>query len=184
MELFRIDFIHAIVSKFENAEPGRTALMKLAYFAQELYRIPLGYHFTLYSYGPFDPAVLSDLDIAAGMLAVQVSVSYHGRGYGYRIKASPEWIRTSSVSKFDNQITQVVKQFGHLKPSELELLSTIIYVDHEAKDRDQSLPMSRLVDKTHDIKPHFPKPVIAEKANHLLNDGLLSATKMTSVSAS
>ena len=40
---------------------GRTALMKICYLLQTLGDVPLGYHFTLYSYGPFDSDVLADL---------------------------------------------------------------------------------------------------------------------------
>ena len=39
---------------------GRTALMKCLYFLQTVHRVPLGYHFGLYTYGPFDSDVLSD----------------------------------------------------------------------------------------------------------------------------
>jgi hypothetical protein len=84
-ETLRIDFIHTIASKLRGADLGRTPLMKLAYFAQELHGVPLGYHFSLYSYGPFDSSVLSDLDIAKAMTAVDVSIVHHALGYGYRI---------------------------------------------------------------------------------------------------
>ena len=69
-EMLRIDFINAIASKLQGAEPGRTALMKLAYFAQELWAHLLRLQFHLYSYGPFDSSVLSDLDVAQNMDAV------------------------------------------------------------------------------------------------------------------
>jgi uncharacterized protein len=182
-ELFHIDFIHALASKLKNREPGRTALMKLAYFAQELKGVPLGYNFTLYSYGPFDSAVLSDLDIAETMSAVRESVYYHDGGYGYKISAHPDWTPTSALEKYDAEISEIVNRFGELKPSELELLSTLVYIDREAKDRHQQLSMSRLIDKTHDIKPRFSRNLIAKEAEVLLGEGLLSATHATSVTA-
>ena len=49
---------------------GRTAVMKLCYFLQTLKGVPLGYRFTLYSYGPFDSDVLSDLGTAESRKAV------------------------------------------------------------------------------------------------------------------
>jgi hypothetical protein len=55
---------------------GRTALMKYCYFLQALRGVPLGYNFSLYSYGPFDAAVLSDLGDAEALgLAPRYQVS-------------------------------------------------------------------------------------------------------------
>ena len=42
----------------------KTVFMKQAYLLQEVYKVPLGYRFTLYAYGPYSPEVLADLDRA------------------------------------------------------------------------------------------------------------------------
>ena len=72
----------AVIAKLATLAPagylGRTALMKFCYLLQTVRQVPLGYRFTLYSYGPFDSDVLSDLGTA---------VQYLG-GYGYRIRKS------------------------------------------------------------------------------------------------
>ncbi len=70
----------------ENAAGlGRTALMKYCYFLQVLRGVPLGYRFSLYSYGPFDSDVLSDLDSTESIGGVTSFVEYFPSGYGYRI---------------------------------------------------------------------------------------------------
>ena len=178
-EMFRIDFIYTIASKLQGTEPGRTALMKLAYFAQELKGVPLGYNFTLYSYGPFDSSVLSDLDIAQTMTAVNVRVNYHGLGYGYQITARPEWKPSKEIARYSVAIEEIVERFGRLKPSELELLSTLVYVDRDAEDKNRTLTFDRLIENTHEIKPHFSKSTIKAKAEELANEGILH-TKFSS----
>src|SRR5437879_13176120 len=72
----------------ENAGSlGRTALMKYCYFLQIVCGVPLGYRFSLYSYGPFDSDVLSDLDVVEPMAGVKSSVEYFSGGYGYCIES-------------------------------------------------------------------------------------------------
>jgi uncharacterized protein len=176
-ELFRIDFIHRIANELRDAAPGRTALMKLAYFAQVLKGVPLGYRFTLYSYGPFDSSVLGDLDIAQATRAVEVNIIYYSGGYGYQIKANPEWRESGELAKYKAQISQIVTRFGRLKPSDLELLSTLIYLDRHAHDRRQELLLERLVESAQSIKPRFSKKEIEERAHELLNERLLIASK-------
>ena len=171
--MFRIDFIYTIASKLRGAEPGRTALMKLAYFAQELEGIPLGYRFFLYSYGPFDSSVLSDLDIAQTMTAVDVRVNHYALGYGYQITARADWSPNKEIEKYGNNIDKLVSRFGRLKPAELELLSTIIYVDRDSEGSSRPLSFDRLVEITHDIKPHFSKSMVEAKAEELALEGFL-----------
>jgi len=58
----------ALLAEFaRRAKLGRTAIMKLCFFLQESRGLPLGYQFSLYSYGPFDSDVLSDISSAERM---------------------------------------------------------------------------------------------------------------------
>jgi hypothetical protein len=74
----------AVITRLAERSPGlgRTALMKYCYFVQTLRRVPLGYSFSLYSYGPFDSDVLADLDVTESMGGVKTEVVYHTGGYG------------------------------------------------------------------------------------------------------
>jgi uncharacterized protein len=172
-EMFRIDFIYTIASKLQGNETGRTALMKLAYFAQELKRVPLGYNFILYSYGPFDSSVLSDLDIAQTMTAVNVRVNYHGRGLRISDHRPPRTEADKEIARYSGAIEEIVERFGLLKPSELELLSTLVYVDRNAEDKNRTPTFDRLIENTHEIKSHFSKSTIKAKAEELANEGIL-----------
>jgi hypothetical protein len=81
----RLAVITELVSRAPSGHVGRTALMKFCYLLQTVRGVPLGYRFTLYSYGPFDSSVLSDLGTAESLGAVRSNVVYHSGGYGYRI---------------------------------------------------------------------------------------------------
>jgi len=63
--------------------------MKFLYFITALRGLNLGYRFTLYSYGPFDSAVLEDSDYAATLNAVRVRTEIYRSGYGYVIEQAP-----------------------------------------------------------------------------------------------
>src|SRR5438477_5059079 len=81
----RLAVITELASRAPNGHIGRTALMKFSYFLQTVRGVPLGYRFTLYSYGPFDSNVLSDLSTTENLGAVQSSLTYYPGGYGYQI---------------------------------------------------------------------------------------------------
>ena len=66
---------------------GRTALMKFCYLLKVVRGLPLDYRFTLYSYGPFDSAVLADLGSAEALGLVESTFQQYASGYGYRIES-------------------------------------------------------------------------------------------------
>src|SRR5687767_9026486 len=84
-----------LVCKSPGETLGRTALMKMMYFLQELHGASLGYDFRLYTYGPFDSEVLSDLGTATNINTVNERTVLHSRGYGYEITPSAHAKRLS-----------------------------------------------------------------------------------------
>ena len=66
--LFRLAVLSDLVQRAPG-RLGRTAIMKLAYFRQTVKEVPLGYNFRLYTYGPYDGDVLTDLSQAEAMRA-------------------------------------------------------------------------------------------------------------------
>ena len=54
-----------LAGRLEGQSPqfGKTAFMKMAYLLQELYGVPLGYRFSLYTYGPYSSGSPSGLGI-------------------------------------------------------------------------------------------------------------------------
>ena len=174
----RLAVIADLSARAPDGVLGRTAIMKLCYFLQVLKGVPLGYRFTLYSYGPFDSDVLSDLGTAESLGAVNSVIDYYPGGYGYKIqKAAGNEAVVSLGSHFLDRyrasIDWVLSEFGSLKSADLELQSTIIFVDREADRKSKELELTRLASQVHDIKPHFSESSILENAIRLYEKGIL-----------
>jgi uncharacterized protein len=175
----RLALISTLSYRSPNGHLGRTALMKFCYFLQTVKGIPLGYDFTLYSYGPFDSDVLSDLNFAETIGAVESQVVFYPGGYGYEIKAGKlrEALEKSNhdfLSRYEDSIEWVLEEFGELGSAELELLGTIIFVDREASHKHENMQLTELVQRVRDVKPRFQNSYIEQKAQWLISKRLLS----------
>src|SRR5258705_8499893 len=82
----RLALLPVLAERVAAGHIGRTALMKYMYFLQTVRAVPLGYNFSMYSYGPFDSDVLADLSSAETMRVVEVTPVEFSGGYGYRIR--------------------------------------------------------------------------------------------------
>ena len=157
---------------------GRTAFMKLCYFLQVLKGTQLGYDFTLYSYGPFDSEVLADLRQAEDLSILESSVTSFTGGYQYQFSTGENAALVKrSGRKFLQEnaaaITWVVETFASKTASELELMSTIVYVDRDKRLTNRIL----LRDKVKQIKPHFSLSTIDSKIDWLRSEQLLENIK-------
>lgn len=176
----RLGLIPVLAERHAAGHIGRTALMKYMYFLQTLRGVPLGYHFSMYSYGPFDSDVLADLSSAEAMNIISSTpVSFSG-GYGYQIRpeVNAKEIK-QEVSKFldDHKcdIDWLFTEFGGLNSADLELASTIVYVDREFSEEHQNQEASMIVTRVNEIKPHFNKDQIQKSFDSLYSKGLLSS---------
>src|SRR6266566_10005117 len=178
----RLAVVAELVSRAPAGHIGRTALMKFCYLLQVVRGVPLGYHFTLYSYGPFDSGVLSDLSTAETLKAVESTVVYYGGGYGYQIKKGErgDAIIQSGRNLLDlhkESIDWVLSEFGSHGSADLELESTIVYADREAAKIPEELTIPALVQRVRDVKPRFVESYILEKVLSLRHNGLLQNTQ-------
>ncbi len=172
----------ALITHLAEKSPdlGRTALMKYCYFLQVIRKVPLGYTFSLYSYGPFDSNVLSDLDSAEALGGVKTRVEYHPGGYGYRIEkgertdAAQKWSK-GFLKQHEEDIDWVLTQFKGLNSALLELASTIIYSDREAVAKSENLSIDTLTHRIQQIKPRFAEAQIRGTVIDLRGRGLLLA---------
>lgn len=171
----------AMIAMLSEKVPGlgRTALMKLCYFSQQLRRVPLGYHFTLYAYGPFDSDVLADLDAVEALGGVKSRLVRYPSTYGYQIEAGERSFPVQEagqefLEKHRKDMEWVVSEFANLTAADLELVSTIVYVDSEIDRVASEGTLSTLVQLVQDVKPHFTEPQIRRRAEELLAKGILS----------
>lgn len=177
----RLGLVVAVAERSRKGSIGRTGLMKLAYFLQVVRNVPLGYHFTLYSYGPFDSDVLYDLDVASTLQAVTVETKEYSNGYyGYEVKPGPmaEKVKSEAddfLAKYEADISWVIETFGDLSTAQLELASTLVYIDREAVDHKRESTIKDLARRVKEIKPHFSDQTILDRAKSLRSDGLLNS---------
>lgn len=169
-----------LVEKARDLQIGRTAVMKFLYLMKEIKSVPLDYRFTLYTYGPFDSDVLDDLAYAESLKAVESDLVAYPGGSGYVFRPGPKVEHISSratkfLSRYGKEIEWVIGEFGGRSAGELEMISTIIYVDRQATRRGKPLSLNDLAAKVVEIKPHLDIPTVRREVERLRERGYLSA---------
>lgn len=161
----------ALLAEFASkAKLGRTAIMKLFFFLQESKGIDLGYRFSLYSYGPFDSDVLSDLTSAEKMNVLKSNMVYYSSGTGYEYSPgsdahSVQALASDFLTKNRESIDWVLTTFGNKTAGQLELLSTLLFI---AKF-DNPTDVGALVEQVRFVKPHFSKEQIQQGFESLVS---------------
>ena len=136
----RISVILSIVNQSPGL--GKTAIMKCLYLLQTLKKVPLGYDFEIYTYGPYNSTVMAEIDYAnqLGFLNVE-GIIYPNGQFGYNISLNEkgkERINTDQeLATYTKEITEIASEFGAKSASELELLSTILFVHNMCKDKSK-----------------------------------------------
>ena len=164
-----IDRIPLIVKMSEiTPNIGKTAVMKCIYLLQTIKQVPLGYRFEIYTYGPYSSSVMDEIDYArqCGYISVE-SLTYPTGQFGYQIKCNEAGKKYVSgcelVSKYSNEINEIMSEFGDKKATDLELLSTIIFVSTVYKLSDKK----EITDLVGIIKPKFDTAYINEAIDYL-----------------
>ena len=153
---------------------GKTVFMKQAYLLQEVYKVPLGYRFTLYAYGPYSPEVLADLDRAK--FRGLVDIDYVENDGVFRIKLGPGAVETGEVNevsaRYQCEIKRLVETFGSFPAKDLELRTSITYVWNmvQASDKGDDSEVAKLV---HELKPHFSESDIQTVIDELKENGTI-----------
>ena len=104
----RIGVLLHLIQYIGAGSIGRTAAMKYMYLLQILKNIPLGYEFRLYHYGPFSPEVLTDIEYAESLGALNTSVVHFASGYKYKISPG------ESAKNFTNNASKFIKKYQRL----------------------------------------------------------------------
>lgn len=150
---------------------GKTAVMKYLYILQEVFKVPLGYEFSLYTYGPYCSDVLSDLDYTEAIDGVKIYSVDTGTG-GYSIKPSyktDEYLIKSRdfLSKNAESINAVIKLFGGMSARDLELRSTIIYLYKNYLQNNWEIDSNEIASDVKELKPYFSTEEILDAYDQL-----------------
>jgi len=164
----RLALLTALVQQAPTRCLGRTAIVKMVYLLQVVRGVPLGYDFRLYTYGPFDSELLGDLEYAQALKAVECKTVLYSAGYGYDVTPGPRADAVKSLAsrwlaEYQTSINWVVEQFGGWTASQLELFSTIVYVDREFAAQGQSdVSVEEMVHRVREVKPHFSEAQVED----------------------
>jgi hypothetical protein len=156
---------------------GRTALMKLIYFLQTLRGVPLGYSFRIYTYGPYDGQVLDDLQAVESTGAVRSQYYEYEYGTGYSIAPLDGAAELAHLAdeQLGHDLDWVVREFGDKGVVDLEMASTIIFVDRRNSDADTHKNAQDIALAVHEMKPHLSVERIENELDTLKKRGLLRA---------
>lgn len=171
----RQSVIAAIVRRRQGL--GRTAVMKLAYFLQTLRGVPLGYSFRIYTYGPYDGQVLDDLQAVETIGAVLSQYYEYQYGTGYRIFAAHrvDELAQAADNEYGQALDEVVREFGDRGAVDLEMASTIVFVDRQTATGGQRQTAADLAKAVHEIKPHLDVQRIIDEVGTLKAKAWLQA---------
>ena len=176
-----------IVKIAKNAAPrrlGRTAMMKLLYLLQTVRGLPLQYRFRLYTYGPFDVDVLDDLRYAETVGGVTQDYVSLDQGYAYEIAPGEESDKIISrvesfIESYSDDFNWVISNFAARTAVDLEMVSTLVFVDRAAAARSEIQDIDALSEKVVGIKPHLSRSVVQRETVLLTDLGLLRSVAQT-----
>lgn len=175
----RLGLLAVLAERAPAGHIGRTALMKYMYFLQTLRGVRLDYDFSLYSYGPFDSEVLADLEYAEASQVVTVTPVEFVGGYGYEIRPggradSAKREAAGFLGAHEHDINWLFSSFGAFNSAQLELASTIVYVDRELAKVSLRQSCDEMTARVSEIKPHFSDEQIHTYVDRLLDQRVLS----------
>lgn len=181
----RYALIAKLAQSLQNKSPqfGKTALQKMVYLFQEIYKIDCGYSFDLYTYGPFASQLLNDLDFTEHIGGVKVSrVDASLGGYEitpgeeeeYILKKAESFINNSDVKE---KLVQLIEDFGRFNAAELELRSTIVYVDRDLQRNGSRQGVEEVVQLVKGLKPKFSTDEIRLALEELKNKRFILQTQ-------
>jgi len=144
---------------------GKTALQKLVYLLETVFTVPVGYQYSLYIHGPYCRELMDDLDYIDCIGGVNVTADPSINGYNISPGQQAGVIEGKAqefLDKYQSQIDQLMAEFGSMRVRDLELRSTIIFVDCDALASHREMKRSDFVREINSIKPHFKWEEIEE----------------------
>ena len=174
-EVFSMSEKMSMISQIALKKPGlgKTAMMKLIFLLEEVYRVPLEYEYEIYTYGPYCSEVADDVEIAnlSGYLAITVEEFSSGH-IGYHLDPTDKAKELVDLEKdfllrYNKEFLEVMDLFSEKTVKELELLTTIVYLYSNYRKNNWAFSENEIIDDVNAIKPHFDKDKISKAYNVL-----------------
>ena len=114
----------------EGSWCGETHIQKTMYFFQELLKVPMGFRFILYRYGPYSFTLRDELTACRAYLFLE---------WKKKVKYGPSFVTTKigkklqgdypdEISRHERELNFVAEKLGNKDFMELERLATALYV--------------------------------------------------------
>jgi len=164
----RAGVIRKIIEERERvrASTGKTVIQKLIYFIQSR-GLDLDYRFTLYTYGPYSPELMEDMDIASEN--GYINMVYNPAYLGYVISSGERDIEDDLLTKEEiNVIEEVMNNYAGYSAKELELRATIQFF-HDRLE----IPEKDMIPEIKEIKPKFSEEDIRSAINEMKEIGYI-----------
>jgi uncharacterized protein YwgA len=174
----RYALIVEIIERFHKANfrLGKTALQKMIYLLQKSFGVDCDYSYTLYTYGPYSSDVARDLDVVAGFGGAEMNYDFSFAGYEIRPGSASSELRSRGeafLADIGPKLDQLVADFGGFTAKDLELRSTIVYLS------DAGQPRADLINRVHEVKPHFSSTQIEGAITELEKKGYVGQAATT-----
>jgi hypothetical protein len=156
---------------------SKTGMMKAMYLLQQVYKVPLDYEFSIYTYGPYDVEVLTYTDIAERDGLVRIDQYDLAEGsVGYKIYAKTSKSAESFPKEYTDAIDKIAKNFHGYTARKWELTATIVYVYNAYIMNGTSIGKSTLCNRVYELKPHFDEADISAEYDKLERIGFLEGS--------
>jgi hypothetical protein len=176
-------FLTSIVRIFQAQHPnhylGRTALQKLAYFAQAL-GTPIPCSFDIYTYGPYSDSITFSVE---SLMAddVLVDQSFTTKYSNYKIGPNSTALLSAfnnEIEPYESTICRVVSVLGGFSPSDLELIATLHFISRRAKQLRGVIDKNQVIAEFKAIKKNkFSDAEINTWFDALVGAGLIQLCK-------
>jgi uncharacterized protein YwgA len=137
--------------------------MKILYMLQQVKKMDLNYDFTIYTYGPYSPEVVEDIDnlIEDSLIDSYVYEYNNYVGYKLNLTAMGKTKLSKLVTKDAIKIKDILSFVEDKHAKDLELFSTIIFIENQYAKNQWKKEQDDIVEKVAEIKPHFSKEKIS-----------------------
>ena len=139
-----------------NNKLGRKAVQKFIHIAASLGKVPTGYRFSFYTYGPYSRELAADLEIAEAINGVVSCQNSGSSAFDIKAGDSVDLIISNAKSYLDIQtksLDVIFEEFGTFTARTLELYSTILFL------KDEELAIADKVDdlnkRVKQLKPQY-----------------------------
>ena len=148
---------------------GKTAIMKITYMLQQIKKIDLGYSFEIYTYGPYTAEVTEDINDLIQSGLIHSSMYNYSNYIGYELKLSKKGkdsLNTLNTKEILN-INEIIDFIEGKNAKNLELSSTIVFINGLYLKNKLPYNQDVIINKVHEIKPHFEIDSIRDSYNEL-----------------